>query len=209
MPRPKRAEEEIAVMRQRILDAAAAILREEGPGGMSIRAIAERVGISHMVLYSYFENRDDLWASLREKQHERVQARHAAMLARAQTGDVREVVREVLEWHVSFAHDNPRIYRFLWCASPEHTADAHAECDMPHSPREGFHQIMHHLADLIQMGIERGAFVKRDPFLAALMVSGMINGPLVMYFLPGIIDEETLKRLECEAVEAGLNYLTT
>ena len=66
MPRPKRTEEEIAAMRQRILDAAVAILHKAGPGSLSIRAIAERVGVSHMVLYSYFENRDELFAALRE-----------------------------------------------------------------------------------------------------------------------------------------------
>ena len=207
MPRPRLTDKEITAMRERILDAAIGILREEGPAGLSIRAIADQVGVSHMVLYSYFENRDEMFAALRERQHQRMQDRHADALARARQGNVTSVVREILEGYVSFAHKNPHVFRFLWCAPPGHVP-SHRRHGLPDHPREGFQEELDHLADLIRLGIERGAFVERDPATAALMVTGMINGPLVMYLLPGIVDEDTLYQLERETVQAGLSYLT-
>ena len=74
MPRPRLTEEEIAAMREHILDAAGQLLHEEGPDGLSIRAIADRVGVSHMVLYTYFANRDALVASLRDRHRQMIEA---------------------------------------------------------------------------------------------------------------------------------------
>jgi AcrR family transcriptional regulator len=47
----KRTEREIQEMRERILDATLELLRQEGLKGVSIRKIADRIGVSHMLLY--------------------------------------------------------------------------------------------------------------------------------------------------------------
>ena len=60
MPRPKKTHEEKHLMRERILDCANAILQEDGPDAMSSRAIAERMGMAHMSLYTYFVNQRDI-----------------------------------------------------------------------------------------------------------------------------------------------------
>lgn len=52
MPRPRLTEEERQAMRNRILDAADAVALENGPRAVSSRSIAEKMGTSHMVLYS-------------------------------------------------------------------------------------------------------------------------------------------------------------
>jgi AcrR family transcriptional regulator len=67
MPRAKKTEQEIKVMRGRILDATLELLRQEGMEGVSIRKIANRIGVSHMLLYSYFENRAAIIQSLRKR----------------------------------------------------------------------------------------------------------------------------------------------
>ena len=56
MPRPKKTEEEIHAMREKILDVTQTILEEDGPEAITSRAIAERLGMSHMSLFTYFEN---------------------------------------------------------------------------------------------------------------------------------------------------------
>jgi len=67
MARPKQTKEQITAMRERILDAAAELLHEQGPQALSIRAITKRLGISPMALYTYFENRAALFAALSER----------------------------------------------------------------------------------------------------------------------------------------------
>ncbi len=206
MPRPRRTEEEIEEMRQRILDAAVEVLHDEGPGGLSIRAIADCAGVSHMVLYSYFEDHDELMSALRQQQRRRFVDRRSDELIEAREGDVCNVVRKLLEHYVEFANKNPAVFRFIWTASRAHRRGKHHR--FPEHAKKGFRAEMHHLAELIEIGIERGVFLKRDPHIAALTVSGMINGPLVMYQIPGRITQEILKKLEIEVVDAGMHYLT-
>lgn len=77
------------------MDAALALVSEGGPKALTIRAIAKRVGVSHMVLYTYFENHAALVAAFVERQRERMKARRVEIVRQAETGDVREALREM------------------------------------------------------------------------------------------------------------------
>ncbi|MBN1121594.1 MAG: helix-turn-helix transcriptional regulator [Anaerolineae bacterium] len=214
MPRPKRTEEEIEEMRERILDAAHGILTEEGPNALSIRAIAERVGVSHMVLYTYFDDRDALFAALINRQHQRKQKSHNARMARATEGQTLDVMREVLQSRIAFARDHPEMFRFIW-HMPEHARrmpphprphPAQGDC----RPRMGIHREIDNLSELIQVGIDQGVFAPRDPNLAAIALLGLINGTMILSQFPGILkDAARAGDLEQEVVTAGMNYLTS
>jgi AcrR family transcriptional regulator len=212
MPRPKRTAAEIEEMRERILDAAHEILREQGPDGLSIRAIAERVGVSHMVLYTYFEDRDALFMALINRQHQRKQKSHNERLARARTGETLDVVREVILSRLAFAHDHPEMFRFLLHA-PEHARRVpHPPHRLPGEckPRMGIHLDIDNLSELIQLGIDQGVFAPRDPDLAAIALLGLVNGTMILSQFPGILKDATRAAdLEQEVVTAGLNYLTS
>lgn len=200
MPRPKRTTEEVEQMRGRILHAALGLLHDHGPEALTVRAIAERVGISHMSLYSYFENRADMLAELRRQQRRRVLARRADALEQARAGDAEGAVRGVLKSYILFARRNPSIYRFL-------SAQIGGE-GMPEHAQQGLREEMEHLAELMRVGMGGGVFARRDPFLAAMVIAGMVNGPLLMYRLPGVVRPEILRSLEAELVDAAVHYLT-
>ena len=87
MPRPKKTPQEIAEMRKRILNAAMALLEDEGIAGLSIRKIGRRLGVSHMVLYTYFENRNAVVEALKAQWLERLETKRAQALRQPQTGD--------------------------------------------------------------------------------------------------------------------------
>lgn len=53
MPRPKKTDVEIQAMREKILDVALAILDEDGPEAITSRAVAERMKVAHMSLFTY------------------------------------------------------------------------------------------------------------------------------------------------------------
>ena len=213
MPRPRLTEEEISAMRQTILKAAFDILQEQGPEGLSIRAIADRVGVSHMVLYSYFENRDALTAALRDHARTHHQARQQEALARAHEGTARAVMRETLEGYVRFAQERPHAFHFIWSGqrwgrhhhgmSPKKRRHAHPR----HHPG-GLRQELNFLEQLIELGIEQGEFAERDPPIAALMTTSRVIGPLLFGEMSGSSTEETRQKLELEALEATMHYLT-
>ena len=64
MPRPAATPEQRERQRRRIRQAASEIYAENGPLGVSARAIAQRAGVSTGTLYSYFANLPDLMRSL-------------------------------------------------------------------------------------------------------------------------------------------------
>ena len=59
-------------LRARILEAAASVLREQGPRTRLISTIAERAQVSRPTLYRYFPERADLYDSLIRNEAERI-----------------------------------------------------------------------------------------------------------------------------------------
>lgn len=202
MPRPRLTDEEISAMRERIMDAALELLHEKGPNGLTIRSIADRVGVSHMVFYTYFDSRDDLMAAMRDRKRLEIQARHSGWLNRAQTGNVLPVIRDLLEDYVRFARHNPRVFHFMLRALL-----SRGECK-PHPSQEGIREESSFLAQFIQIGVDRGDLAVDDTFNAAVIILGMINGALATALAIDSFDDSRLEQFEADLVEAALAYLT-
>ena len=197
MPRAKRTEQEIAAMRERILDATLALLRQEGPEGVSIRKIADRIGVSHMLLYSYFDNRAAIIQSLRERGFEEMEAFCAESLCRAETGDALVQVRVLLGRFIQVSHEHPMLYQLAWRRAMSWRAD-----------RLNVTTILEHLSQLIQLCIERGQCIERDPRLAATVAFSMVNGTLMLYHGLPALGQTAQAELEREVIEAAITYLT-
>lgn len=72
-------------LRSRILDAAAQVLREGGPGPRLISAVAERAGVSRPTLYKYVGDRDAIYDALLRAELERVIEEVATRAERAES----------------------------------------------------------------------------------------------------------------------------
>lgn len=59
-----RKQEQVDAFKQRILDCAIEILKEEGIQGLSMRKISKRLDYTQGILYHYFKNKDELLAAL-------------------------------------------------------------------------------------------------------------------------------------------------
>lgn len=201
MPRPKRSPEEVAAMREAILNAAARLLYEGGPEALSIRAIAEKAGVSHMVLYRYFANRQALLDVLRERQRARLAMRRESALREAREGDVVAVMRRALGHYGRMAEHHPRMYRFIWVepVAPGEGGSA------PHS--EAVREDVAHIAELIAIGIGKGVFTECDTQDAALLCIILANAPLILYYSGRLEDAALRDRLAEQMVELALDYL--
>ena len=200
MPRAKQTPQQIAEMRERILDAAREILREEGYAALTMRAIAERIGSSPMTLYTYFRNREALMAALDERQRAHIQARHDEMLREAEQGDVCAVLRRALLVYARIAAGAPHLYELLWVQPlmrPDHV--------VPQQRR--LQTNVQHLARLIALGISRGVCIDRDPVLAAATAFGIVNSPLILYHNGRLDDTDLRDRMVNETIEVALAYL--
>ena len=76
-----------------------------------------------------------------------------------------------------------------------------------HGPRQPFQCNVRHLAQLVQIGIERGVFVSRDPTLAAATVFAIIHAPLLLYYNGRLEDADLRDQMSAEALEAAMGYL--
>lgn len=197
MPRAKKTEEEIEAMRQRVLDAALALLRQEGPDGLSIRKIADRIDVSHMLLYSYFENHAAIIQALRERGFEGMRAFCAKALRRAETGDALTQVRELLERFIQVSRHYPNLYELAWRRDLSLRVDS-----------QNVATITQTLALLIELCIERGQCMERDPTLAAGMAFGIVNGMLMLHHNTSAFGQTPGEQLETEAIGAAITYLT-
>jgi len=190
MPRAKRTEQEIKMMRERILDATIELVRQEGLEGVSIRKIADRIGVSHMLLYSYFENRAAIIQSLRERGFQQMEAFFAESLRRAESGDALAQVRVSLGRFIQLSHEYPKLYQLAWRSATSWRVDS-----------QNMTTSVEHLAQLIQLCIERGQCVERDPALAAAMVFGIVNGTLMLYYSISAFGQIGQAQLEAEKGE--------
>jgi AcrR family transcriptional regulator len=200
MPRPKKTESQLQRMREKILDAAYAILLDKGAQGLSARSIAERLGIAHMTLFTYFANQDAILQALSERELAKIQAEQEIFEQRAAKEDIVQVIRDALSFFPEFEQKNPQIYHIAWVRIIEGVED-------PQLAQVRMQSNLQHLARLIQIGIERGQFEARSPLLAAAVVFSMINTPLIFWHSGRIPSPAVRDRLVREILEAALRYL--
>lgn len=200
MPRPKKTTAEIETTRDRILDIALAILQESGPDALTSRAIAERMGVAHMSLYTYFENQSAILQTLTSREMAKWRATQQNFLQRAETEDINTIVEELLLFTISFARENPNLYRMA-VVYPETGMESQEENHLRMQTTVG------QLAGIIQLGMERGVFKSRNPFLAAATVWAMINTPYILFHTGKIKDPVMREQMMNEIMDAALGYL--
>jgi AcrR family transcriptional regulator len=200
MSRPKKTPIQLKATREQILDTALAILQEQGPEAITSRAIAERMGMAHMSLFTYFKNQAAILASLREREMSRWHAQQDGIQQRAQSEEISKVVQELLELYIDFARENPNLYRLAW-VMPEVGFESLDE------NRQRIQATVGRLAALIKLGMERGTFERRDPFLAAGTVLGMVNMPHILFHSGKLVNPAMRDRMVKEVLSAAIAYL--
>ena len=147
-----------AQQREALLDAAEAILLEDGHGALTFRALGERTGLARNSIYRYF-------ALARRPDRRAVRARHAALAAGARDGDGGRRRRRTR----ASPRSSPRS-----CGSSPHGSHRLAELlgDAPLGPavRARINALAYRPAALL--GAELGT---RTPQLAAQLVQGVVN----------------------------------
>ncbi len=94
-PRVRRAPRN-TLNRERVLDAAVALLDSAGPQAFTMRALAERLGVATMAVYSYFSSKDEIVDAVRVRllaEAELPSRREAGADGRGARDELRELCR--------------------------------------------------------------------------------------------------------------------
>ncbi len=99
-------------LRQALIDAALAVVERGGAEALSLRDLAESVGVSRAAPYRHFADRDDLLARVAARGFEDLN--HGYEAALAGPGDGRERLRRASEVYVDFAARRPGLFRLMF-----------------------------------------------------------------------------------------------
>ena len=201
MARPKNSEEKINTMRDRMMDAVVDLMDEVVPEKVSIRMIAEKIGVSHMVFYTYFRDREEIMQALVKRQEERITSYFTGMLEKAEKKPVADVLGEVLREYVNSARSHPIIFRLFWI-TPKDSKKSKPSTDIPQ-----FLPSINNLTQLLEMGMQRGEFTKKNPKLAATVVMMIVNAPLIMDHCGTLPHDFTCKECLDQIINAVFAHL--
>ena len=104
-------DEAIADFRTRLCDAAEAKIAEGGRTAVNMRGLAERLGVSAMTPYRYFESKQAMINAVRVRAFERLAK---ALEDAGSAAGAEDVGRAVSEAYVAFASEDPAIYRLMF-----------------------------------------------------------------------------------------------
>jgi AcrR family transcriptional regulator len=111
---PSRRDARRAAARREIVDAAWAMVREDGLAGLSMRTLGERVGMRAQSLYSYFGSKDDIYDALFRDGNEQFLAWMTPAMAAADDGDPVAVARNAVRRYFEFCVADPVRYELLF-----------------------------------------------------------------------------------------------
>ena len=200
MARPKNTPEKIERMRNSMMDAVVSLLDEVSPDKVSIRMIAEKVGVSHMVFYTYFKDRDEIMKVLIEREKNSINEHFSSKIEKAKEGSVKVVIEEVLREYAELSKEHPKIFRLFWMDTSEKRGRKAKEFN---HLNESFVS----LAKLLKMGMDKGEFTRRNDRLASATVMSIINGPIIMNQCKKLPEDITCPELLDEILKAIFAYL--
>lgn len=179
--------------RERILAEARDLFLEHGAGGVTMRGLAARIGVTPMALYRHFDNRDDLLAAIVAHGH----ATFLGYLNRALAAPTPAArLTAAGEQYLAFALDHPRSYAVMFMEHPPlHTPPGRAQ---PWEDAATFRFLVDRIRDCTAAGVLQ----VDDAEDAALTVWAHVHG-LVSLFLAGKlpVDARTFAAIYRRSVE--------
>ena len=197
-PRSRRGEGE--TLRDDLLDATERLMIETGRAdAVSIRAIADAVGVTPPSIYLHFPDKESLILAVCERHFEVFDS--VIEDAGGKTADPVESLRRRGRAYVRFGLENPEPYRILFMTRTE---SAQQRDIVVGAGARAFQ----HLVDAVQRGIDAGVFRPIDPVLAATGVWAAVHGVTsLLISMPGFPwpDVDTLVDHVCDIQIRGLS----
>jgi AcrR family transcriptional regulator len=181
----RRSREKEAV-RTLILEAARDLLSEQGLGGLSMRAIAERIEYSPATIYLHFRDKDELVREVVETAFQRMGAYVEAELGSLpQEANAAEQYAAMGRAYARFAIENTSYFRVMF----ELPACGHMDepLEEPRCRVGSFDAAV----EVVERATRDGLFGARDPRRTAVIGWGLIHGLVSLYLSGHLADTAT------------------
>ena len=154
-------------VRERLCDAAAKLLVEEGEAALSMRRLAAEVGCSAMAPYRYFADKEALIAAIRTAAFNRLADALDGVAA-----DGRHRAADIGDAYVRFARENPAAYKLMFdLAQPDEAAYP----ELAAAAGRGREAMAGYVRELVEAGVLVG-----DPVALGYVFWAAIHGLIVL-----------------------------
>jgi len=168
----ERKERHKAELRERILDAARAIVLEHGFDGLSMRKIADAIEYSPATIYLHFAGRDELAMQLCRDGFNELIAFMAPVLKHK---DPYERIFAMGRLYVEFGLTHPETYRMLFMEDPKFSSEL-VGSHKAHDKSDPGWQAFGLLRDTVAQLMESGKMAKRNPDAVAEAIWASLHG---------------------------------
>lgn len=163
-------------LRVRLIDAAAGVMAADGPGAISLRALAAGAGTSTTAIYSLFGGKDELVAAVLEAGQEGLTE---AQLAVPDTGDLAADLLERALAYRRWAMAHPALYQVMYGAR-----------GLPYAVTPGdTHGAIRPLINSVERAMAAGLLRSDDPVEVAVALWSAAHG-LVSLEIAGLLPPE-------------------
>ena len=153
-------------LREEILDAAERLLIERGSeDAVSIRAIADAVGVTPPSIYLHFGDKEELFVAVCDARFEELDRRSEEAAAGAT--DPMDEVRRRGEAYIRFGLDNPEQYRILFLNPQPDTKSA---------DQVEKWACLQHMVEAVARAMDTGMIAPADPFFVTLELWAAAHG---------------------------------
>lgn len=158
-------------IKSRIIAAARALHFERGPDAVTMRAVAERVGVTATALYRHFADKD---AILREVLGEGSRLLGSHLFRALEAPTALDRLRATADAYLEFSLTQPQAYRALFDPPADEAGDS------PLHRQRG--AVRRFLRDRVREGMDAGVLAPGDPDGMALTFWAMLHGLASLHF---------------------------
>lgn len=180
-------------MAERILATARDLYVEEGLAGVSMRKIAERVGVTATAIYRHYANKNVLLGEVVAEGFKIF----GTYLQRALEGETPlERLRLTGEAYAQFATDHPQFYKVMFLAPHDYDFSGEGSAMLERRNMATFQFMLDRIRECMDAGVLR----RDDPEKVALSIWTMSHGIMSLYLAgsPFIPDASALAKLRLE-----------
>jgi len=163
---------------QKIAAAARRLLDEDGPEAVTMRRVADAVGITAMAIYRHYQDRETLLNALADKGFEELASRLAK---RRFSGGIEQKLTRMGEIYLDHALANPRLFELMFL-KPRAGARQY-----PRDFKAGLSPTVNLMVEAVKEGMEAGIFREGDAHQIVFEMGALSHG-LIMLYLGGRMD---------------------
>jgi AcrR family transcriptional regulator len=160
---------------QKIALAARKLLDKEGAEAVTMRRVAEAVGITAMAIYRHYPDREALLNTLADEGFEELAAE---LKGKRFTGDIETRLAKMADLYLDHALENPKLFELMFLTPRKGARQYPKDFKARKSPTATL------MADVIAEGMQSGEF-KQDDLWEITFEMGAFSHGLIMLYLGG------------------------